>query len=313
MTMTPTPNPTPPPRIDVRLSSVILAVSGDCPHVVCVDDRGADALPFGPLEATADRTLELAVRRVVREQTGIELGYVEQLYTFGDLGRAPAPVPAGRVISIAYLALVREQDVAAQQSVTWRDCYALFPWEDWRAKRPDLLDQQIEPMLREWAGMNDTRRERTDIAFGLRGTPWDDSRALERYELLYEVGLVAEHFQDRQEPAERNLGRPMTLDHRRMVATALGRLRGKLAYRPVVFELVPSSFTLGRLQEVVEALGGRTLHKPNFRRLVEQSGLVEGTGEFETRTGGRPAELFRFRREVLRERPAPGVVPPAGR
>ncbi len=105
----------------------------------------------------------------------------------------------------------------------------------------------------------------------------------------------------------------MSLDHRRMVATALGRLRGKLAYRPVVFELVPDSFTLGRLQEVVEALGGRKLHKPNFRRLVEQSGLVEGTGVFETRTGGRPAELFQFRREVLRERPAPGVVPPGSR
>lgn len=49
------------------------------------------------------------------------------------------------------------------------------------------------------------------------------------------------------------------------------------------------------------------LHKGNFRRLVEKGGLVEGTGRVEARTGGRPAELFRFRREVQRERPAPGV------
>jgi hypothetical protein len=57
----------------------------------------------------------------------------------------------------------------------------------------------------------------------------------------------------------------------------------------------------------VEALAGVRLHKQNFRRLMERVGLVEGTGELESDTGGRPAELFRFRREVLRERRAPGV------
>ena len=99
----------------------------------------------------------------------------------------------------------------------------------------------------------------------------------------------------------------MALDHRRLIATALGRLRGKLKYRPVVFELVPSTFTLLRLQRVVEALAGVRLHKQNFRRLVEKGGLVEGTGVVEPQGIGRPAELFRFRREVLRERLAPGV------
>jgi hypothetical protein len=52
---------------------------------------------------------------------------------------------------------------------------------------------------------------------------------------------------------------------------------------------------------------GAPLHKQNFRRLVETAGLVEGTGVLEARGVGRPAELFRFRREVLRERRAPGV------
>ena len=109
------------------------------------------------------------------------------------------------------------------------------------------------------------------------------------------------------------LGRPMALDHRRILASALGRLRGKLRYRPLVFEMVPSTFTLSHLQRTVEALAGVRLHKQNFRRLVEQGGLVEGTGLQETRTGGRPAELFRFRRDVLRERPAPGVGLPGTR
>jgi hypothetical protein len=99
----------------------------------------------------------------------------------------------------------------------------------------------------------------------------------------------------------------MTLDHRRILATALGRLRGKIKYRPVVFELLPAIFTLWQLQRVVEALTGMHLHKQNFRRLVERGGLVEGTGQHDLDTGGRPAERFRFRREVLRERAAPGV------
>jgi hypothetical protein len=103
----------------------------------------------------------------------------------------------------------------------------------------------------------------------------------------------------------------MALDHRRLMATALGRLRGKLKYRPVVFELLPTTFTLLHLQRVVEALGGARLHKQNFRRLVEKGGLVEGTGQVEAHGVGRPAELFRFRREVLRERRAPGVGLPA--
>ena len=106
-------------------------------------------------------------------------------------------------------------------------------------------------------------------------------------------------------------GRPMRLDHRRILATGLQRLRGKIKFRPVVFELLPPTFTLLQLQRVVEALAGRRLHKQNFRRLVEKGGLVEGTGRTSARTGGRPAELFSFRREVLRERPTPGVGLPA--
>ena len=88
---------------------------------------------------------------------------------------------------------------------------------------------------------------------------------------------------------------------------AIARLRAKLKYRPVVFELLPDEFTLTELQRTVEAISGRHLHKQNFRRLVESAALVEPTGETSTATGGRPAALFRFRREVIQERPAPGL------
>jgi hypothetical protein len=104
----------------------------------------------------------------------------------------------------------------------------------------------------------------------------------------------------------------MISDHRRILATAIGRLRGKLKYRPVVFELMPDSFTLLELQKVVESILGLSLHKQNFRRSLDRSSLVVGLGHTTQATGGRPAELFRFRREALREGHQSGVQTPRG-
>lgn len=320
-------------RLAIGLNAVIVAVTEEVPRILTVRgphgdtrDAGAaeEALPFGPLDPESDRTLDRGLRRWVREQTGLEVGYVEQLYTFGDRFRDPREASGGpRVVSVAYLALVREREVSGAGGARWRGWYEFFPWEDWRQGRPAVIDRGIAPALARWADAapddlaREERRERADIAFGLGGVLWDGERVLERYELLYHAGLVAEAGRDREraaEPAEPLLpGSAMALDHRRILATALGRLRGKLKYRPVVFELLPPEFTLLQLQRVVEALAGVPLHKQNFRRLVETGGLVEGTGRHLAETGGRPAELFSFRREVLRERPAPGVGLPGMR
>jgi hypothetical protein len=156
------------------------------------------------------------------------------------------------------------------------------------------------------------RGQRLRIAFGLEGAAWDEEKVLERYELLYEAGLVEEARRDGRasalvRPPLPALGEPMRFDHRRILATAIARLRGKLKYRPVIFELMAPEFTLTELQRTVEAISGHRLHKQNFRRLVETAALVEPTGDMSTATGGRPAALFRFRREVLQERPAPGL------
>ena len=306
------------------LNAAIVAVTDDEPRLLIVErsehvpaSAGSDApaLPFGPLDPAGHRTLELGLRTWVREQTGLELGYVEQLYTFADRHRDPRERAGGpRVVSIAYLALVREGRVAGGQGARWRGFYEFLPWEDGRKGRPPV-DGAIAPALSRWVSAADdaearrARRERADITFGLRGAAFDGVRVLERYELLYEAGLVEEASRDggSRGPGLAPLGECMALDHRRLAATALGRLRGKLKYRPVVFELLPATFTLLRLQRVVEALAGAPLHKQNFRRLVEKGGLVEGTGVFDNPGKGRPAELFRFRREVLRERRAPGL------
>ena len=108
-------------------------------------------------------------------------------------------------------------------------------------------------------------------------------------------------------------GEPMLSDHRRILATAIGRLRGKIKYRPVVFELTPERFTLLTLQKVVESILGQRLHKQNFRRALERAELVEGLGSLSQAAGGRPAELFRFRRERLREGIPTGVQAPVVR
>jgi hypothetical protein len=302
-------------ELQVTLDAVIVAVTDETPRILVIDGEDhSPRLPSGPLDP-GDRTLDRALRRFVRQQAGLEVGYVEQLYTFGDLDRSAGFVgrpECSRLLSIAYLALVRESRPAA--GATWMNWYDLYPWEDQRAGPPPVLSSAIEPAVVEWVEASPTpavrseREERATMVFGLGGAAWDGVRVLERYELLYELGLLAESAGEDPSPSA-GLGRPMQLDHRRMVATALGRLRGKLTYRPVVFELLPPTFTLFQLQRLVEALSGVRLHKQNFRRLAEGAGLVEGTGEV-ARTGGRPAELFRFRREVLRERPRPGVGTP---
>ncbi len=337
-----------PPQVHivVGLSAVIVAVRGETPVVLTLsrplevpaagealglaavpsavgadgwaEHPGAaerDAIPFGPLDPVGDRTLELGLRRWVREQTRLQPGYLEQLYTFAD--RERSRVGSARVISVAYLALTREEEVSGAGEPRWVPWYEYFPWEDWRGGRPSVLDRHIRPALEHWAAggsdpaVSRTRHSRAAVAFGWGSAPWDPNRVLDRYELLYEAGLVTEAWDDQPNPqppqAASATGRPMALDHRRILATAMERLRGKLSYRPVVFELLPVAFTLLRLQRVVEALAGDVLHKQNFRRLVVTGGLVEATGAVETNTGGRPAELFAFRREVLLERPAPGL------
>ena len=308
--------------VSIGLSAAIVAVESEQPVVLVVAHDGSDdALPFGPFDPAHHRTLESGLRKWVGEQTRFDLGYTEQLYTFGDKGRhTPAGGDKGRsssgarVVSVGYLALTRRVKEAPETQ--WRGWYHYFPWEDWRDTRPAMIDSVILPALKKFvkdapnAETAEQRRERVNVCFG---EGWDEERVLERYELLYEAGLVEEFHRDRGQnakgpaPQNQTLGTAMLFDHRRILATAIARLRGKLKYRPVVFELMAPAFTLLELQRAVEALAGLRLHKQNFRRLVAEQGLVEGTGKFSAPARGRPAELFRFRRGVLRERPAPGL------
>jgi len=309
--------------IEIGLTAAIVAIEDNEPLILTASggEGGTLAgLPFGPFDAVSHRTFEIGLRAWVEEQAGLRLGYVEQLYTFGDRGRH---TQAGdtHVVSIGYLALTRPADNTARApGATFEPWYRFFPWEDWREAKPAIIERDIFPELTQWAEQGEApettralgRNDRVRLNFGTEGAHWDEERVLDRYELLYEAGLVEEARRDGRPAALARkstpvLGASMRFDHRRILATAMGRLRAKLKYRPVVFELLPGEFTLTELQRTVEAISGRHLHKQNFRRLVESGALVEPTGVMSTQTGGRPAAQFRFRREVLQERPAPGL------
>ena len=191
--------------IVIGLSAVIMAVRQGEGVVLTVRGQGGGeslaGLPFGPFDPDGRRTFELALRAFVTDQTGFDLGYVEQLYTFGDKGRdAPlADVGAGaaRVISVGYLALTSEAVDTSAEGSAWSPWRRFFPWEDWRRGRPAMIDEEIVPALSAWARQHDDRLARARLLFALDGAPWNEERVLERYELLYEAGLAPEAARDR--------------------------------------------------------------------------------------------------------------------
>jgi len=294
--------------VSAELLAVVVAMVEGEP---CVLGLGSPSrLPAGPL-MPGHHSLQAATRAWVEEQTGRALGYLEQLYTFVDLDRADA---AAQSLSVSYLGLTtptRDTGIGS-----WHRWYDLLPWEDRRTAR--RLPPTIQPALAAWAGelpdRAEARGQRCAITFGLDGEPWQPDLVLQRYELLYEVGLVPESPPDRRLPeAALAPGQRMLGDHRRVLATGLARLRSKIQYSPVVFELMQPEFTLRQLQDCVEALAGTAVHTQNFRRLVEQQQLVEETGRLDSSTGGRPARLYRFRREVQQQRSAAGTKLPLPR
>ena len=295
------------------LVAVLVAVTDGEPKIMTIANAGA--LPSGPFEF-AHRSLQTGLRAWVEAQTGHPLGYVEQLYTFADRGRT-GDAKSPHSISISYLGLAREDQVGQGFEAHWSGWYDYFPWEDHRAGPPAMLAKMLTPKLRAWSKSASTtnlqreRWQRAAITFGLDDREWNEELVLQRYELLYEAALIPEAVRANTAPVAP--GRPMSGDHRRILATGIARLRAKIKYRPVVFELMPAEFTLLQLQRSVEALAGRLVHKQNFRRLIEQQQLVEETGAIAADTVGRPAKLFRFRHAVLAERAVVGTKLPLSR
>lgn len=317
--------------MQVELVAVLVAVADGQPRIMTTGH--GQSLPCGPFTVT-HRSLQQGMRAWIESETLHPIGYIEQLYTFADLGRLQAQAdaasgmaaaaPDARHVAISYLGLTRELATqagslnAAAEHAAWRNWYDYFPWEDCRSEWALALQQRIAAALHAWCASapdgpaRQARQQRVDSAFGLGPMPWNEDFVLQRYELLYEAGLVAEAQRSSlvQADAAPLPGLAMRFDHRRILATGMARLRAKLKYRPVVFELMPEHFTLLQLQQAAEAITGRWLHKQNFRRLVEQQQLIEETGAMALGHAGRPAKLFRFRSGVTLERAIAGTKLP---
>src|SRR5215472_11748723 len=154
--------------LSIGLSAVIITASEHEPRVLTLRHPTAgqalvEALPAGPLEAE-HRTLEIGLRSWVERQTSQRLGYVEQLYTFGDRDRlAAAPAAENPPLTVAYLALVREMrpsnSLGGSAEAVWQSWYRYFPWEDWRTGRPAAL-APLEERLCLWAGQAGSETQR---------------------------------------------------------------------------------------------------------------------------------------------------------
>lgn len=292
---------------------------------------GLDAWPGGFVEAREDADSRVAALRELREETGqADAGFMEELGTYGRLGRDPRQF-AGfrsksgtwtergtRVVSTAHLALLRKEGrklVGGDDATDarWADVYDFFPWEDLRGVRGRAeLDGAVRA-LHAWAGdgvRGDERRERIDRAFCNASSDtgkWNEELVADRFRLLREAGLVEEARRDLwgrvgDDSGGRTFGRAMAFDHREIMADALGRLRGKMKYVPRVLRaLVGERFTLDELQGCCEAMAGRPLHRANFRRTVAalKHAIVEPTGEVRESEGrGVDPQLFRFREQA---------------
>ncbi len=174
--------------------------------------KGKWALPGGFVGI--DESLEGAARRELKEETGVEKVYLEQLYTFGEVNRDPRE----RIISVAYYALVKLGDHAVKASTDARNA--------------------------AWFCVTDV-------------------------------------------PA-------LAFDHEKILATALKRLKGKVRYEPIGFELLPAKFTLSQLQHLYQTVLERPLDKRNFRKKLLGMGLLIELDEIEQDVAHRAARLYRF-------------------
>jgi len=321
--------------VAITLCSVIVTVDGDMPKVLLIrSDDGSLSLPSGVFLPDSHRSLEAGLKGWVERQTGIRLEYIEQLYTFGNRYRSPETELRGeRLFTVSYLALTPHSTLPVGLHAEWAPWYRFFPWEDHRDGIPGILEH-IRLRLEKWIEGAPTDEEKTDrrhrADFAFFGREWDTELVLARYELLYEAGLVSESLRDwsAYEPGQREElpishelketdfaplegDKPLNHDHRRILASALGRFRAKIKYRPLIFELLPPEFTLLRIQKALEALSGVCIHKQNFRRDLLASGLVKETPNYDRSSPGRPAQLFAFRKRAVLERASLGVRYPS--
>ena len=279
--------------------------------------RPAEALPSGPLEAE-HRTLEIGLAHLGRaaDQPAPRLCRAAlHLWRPRPARRRRArPSPGARPSPISRWCARRARPARPRRS--GRAGIAISRGRI-GATASRRCSAPLEARLEGWAADGAERGRARGCARSASGSlsactaaAWNEELVLERYELLYEAGLVAEAARERASGGRQRAGTAgwrWRSDHRRILATAIGRLRGKIKYRPVVFELMPPAFTLLAVAAHRRGDVRGAAAQAEFPPPRRAAGPRRGDRRDRAATGGRPARLVRFRREVLLERPAPGL------
>ena len=239
-------------KLPAKELSVLLIQRGGHPYL------GDWALPGGFVRP--GETVGAAAGRELREETGVESGYLEQLYTFSEPGRDPRTW----VMSCTHMALLGSSEIRLKAG-------------------DDASDARWFTLTYDQIG-NDAGSD----GGGIPVSP--------HYRMVLSAGGCTLSAVVEQAGSSENTqfqvieSGGLAFDHAGIIAYAIHRLRNKVEYTDLAFNLMPERFTLTELQQVYEILLGRPLLKAAFRRKIKP--LVTATGEYTEPVGHRPSQLF---------------------
>lgn len=222
------------------------------------------ALPGGFVNF--DESIEIAAKRELKEETNIDNVYMEQLYTWGDVGRDPRT----RVISVSYMALVDSDIIDVKAGDDAQDA-------KWFSVNSEILKEVKTNTASGYI-------EEKFIKLILKCGDDEISSIVKEKKILNEAVSTTD-----TEVIESN---GIAFDHSKIIQSALMRMRNKIEYTDIAFNLMPKLFTLTELQQVYETILGRELLKANFRRKIYN--MVTETNEYRKDSGHRPSKLYKF-------------------
>ncbi|WOO36857.1 NUDIX domain-containing protein [Anaerocolumna sp. AGMB13020] len=247
-------------KLPEKALSLLLIQRGEHPYL------GKWALPGGFVGM--EENLEDAALRELEEETGLKDIYLEQLYTWGDVGRDART----RVISTSYMALTDSKSLVPKAS----DDAAKAAWFTAELKLKEEKKEKYE---------NGYIRKQT---YKLILTGEQEILSAD-YEITKTIGKGTIHTERKLTESD-----GLAFDHGKIIAYAIDRLRSKVLYTDIAFHLMPDYFTLTELQQVYEVLLDKELLKANFRRKIAD--MVLETDEYRTDAGHRPSKLYQFKR-----------------
>ena len=245
-------------KLPEKALKLLMIKRGDHPYI------GQWALPGGFVNI--NESLEEAARRELKEETNIDNIYMEQLYTWGDVGRDPRT----RVISTSYMSLVDSETLNIKANDDADDA-------KWFTVSCKLYQEQKTVTQGGYI---------LQRLFELKLSNEGDN--------LSAIVKVAKTVENRITTVEREIveSHGIAFDHAKIIQYGIERLRNKIEYTDIAFNLMPELFTLTELQQVYEIILDTELLKANFRRKI--SGMVIETNEYTKDSGHRPSKLFRF-------------------